>query len=55
MSIPTNKLKFLYRNVRSLDSKSKAMLTSALIQCHFDSNFKVQATNCPKQNNSIYS
>ena len=32
----TNKLKFLYRNVRSLDSKSKAMLTSALIQCHFD-------------------
>ena len=29
----TNKLKFLYRNVRSLDSKSKAMLTSALIQC----------------------
>ena len=32
----TNKLNFLYRNVRSLDSKSKAMLTSALIQCHFD-------------------
>ena len=32
----TNKLKFLYRNVQSLDSKSKAMLTSALIQCHFD-------------------
>ena len=32
----TNKLKILYRNVRSLDSKSKAMLTSALIQCHFD-------------------
>ena len=32
----TNKLKFLYRNARSLDSKSKAVLTSALIQCHFD-------------------
>ena len=32
----TNKLKILYRNVRSLDSKSNAMLTSALIQCHFD-------------------
>ena len=27
---------FLYRNARSLDSKSKAVLTSALIQCHFD-------------------
>ena len=32
----TNKLKFLYSNVRSLDSKSKAMLTSTLIKCHFD-------------------
>ena len=32
----TNKLKFLYRNARSLDSKSKAVLTSPLIQCHFD-------------------
>ena len=32
----TNKLKFLYRNARPLDSKSKAVLTSALIQCHFD-------------------
>ena len=32
----TNKPKFLYRNARSLDSKSKAVLTSALIQCHFD-------------------
>ena len=32
----TNKLKFLYRNDRSLDRKSKTMLTSALIQCHFD-------------------
>ena len=32
----TNKLKILYRNARSLDSKSKAELTSALIQCHFD-------------------
>ena len=32
----TNKLKFLYRNARSLDSKFKAVLTSALIQCHFD-------------------
>ena len=32
----TNKIKFLYRNVRSLDSKSKAVLTSTLIQCHFD-------------------
>ena len=32
----TNKLKFLYRNFQSLDSKSKAMLTSALIQFHFD-------------------
>ena len=27
----TNKLKILYRNARSLDSKSKALLTSALI------------------------
>ena len=32
----TNKVKFLYRNARSLDRKSKTMLTSALIQCHFD-------------------
>ena len=32
----TNKLQFLYRNARSLDSKSKAVLTSDLIQCHFD-------------------
>ena len=32
----TNKLKFLYRNAQSLDSKSKAVLTSALSQCHFD-------------------
>ena len=32
----TNELKILYRNARSLDSKSKAVLTSALIQCYFD-------------------
>ena len=32
----TNKLKFLYRNTRNLDRKTKTMLTSALIQCHFD-------------------
>ncbi|MGL1888436.1 MAG: reverse transcriptase family protein [Reichenbachiella sp.] len=32
----TNKLKFLYRNTRNLDRKTKSMLTSALIQCHFD-------------------
>ena len=32
----TNKLKFLYRNARSLDWRTKTFLTSALIQCHFD-------------------
>ena len=32
----TNKLKFLYRNARSLDRRTKTLLTSALIQCHFD-------------------
>ena len=32
----TNKLKFLYRTTRNLDRKTKSMLTSALIQCHFD-------------------
>ena len=32
----TNKLKILYRNARSQDSKLNAVLTSALVQCHFD-------------------
>ena len=32
----TNGLKFLYRNARSLDRRTNTMLTSALIQCHFD-------------------
>jgi len=32
----SNKLKFLYRITRSLDKKTKSLLTSALIQCHFD-------------------
>ena len=32
----TNKLKFLYRNARSLDRRTKTLLISALIQCHFD-------------------
>ena len=36
ITMSTNKLKFLYRNARPLDCKSKAVLTSALIQCYFD-------------------
>ena len=32
----TNTLTFLYRNARSLDRRTKTLLTSALIQCHFD-------------------
>ena len=31
-----NKIKFLYRNARNLDKKNKMLLTSALVQCHFD-------------------
>ena len=31
-----NKIKFLYRNAKNLDQKTKMLLTSALIQCHFD-------------------
>ena len=31
-----NKIKFLYRNTRHFDIKTKKMLVSALIQCHFD-------------------
>ena len=31
-----NKLKFLYRNTRSFNLKTKKLLVSALIQCHFD-------------------
>ena len=30
-----NKIKFLYRNAKNLDKK-KMLLTSALVQCHFD-------------------
>ena len=30
------KLKFLYRNTKSFDLKTKRLLVSALIQCHFD-------------------
>ena len=32
----SNKLKFLYRNTRNFDLKTKKLLVSALIQCHFD-------------------
>ena len=31
-----NKIKFLYRNAKDLDKKTKMLLTSALVQCHFD-------------------
>ena len=31
-----NKIKFLYRNAKNLDKKNKMLLTSALVQCHFD-------------------
>ena len=31
-----NKIKFLYRNAKNLDKKTKMLLTSALVQCHFD-------------------
>ena len=31
-----NKIKFLYRNANNLDKQTKMLLTSALIQCHFD-------------------
>jgi len=30
------KLKFLYRNTKSFNLKTKKLLVSALIQCHFD-------------------
>ena len=30
------KLKFLYRQTRNVNLKAKQLLTSALIQCHFD-------------------
>ena len=32
----SNKVKFLYRNARNFDKKTKKLLVSALIQCHFD-------------------
>ena len=32
----SNKVKFLYRNARNFDRKTKKLLVSALIQCHFD-------------------
>ena len=32
----TNKIKFLYRNTKNFDQHTKAMLASALVQCHFD-------------------
>ena len=31
-----NKIKFLYRNAKNLDKKTKMLSTSALVQCHFD-------------------
>ena len=31
-----NKIKFLYRNAKNLDKKNKMLLTSALVECHFD-------------------
>ena len=31
-----NKIKFLYRNAKNLDKKNRMLLTSALVQCHFD-------------------
>ena len=31
-----NKIKVLYKNANNLDKQSKMLLTSALIQCHFD-------------------
>ena len=31
-----NKITFLYRNANNLDKQTKMLLTSALIQCHFD-------------------
>ena len=42
-----NKVKFLYRNANKLDKQTKMLLTSALIQCHFDygrMNKKLQIT-----------
>ena len=32
----SNKLKFLYRNAGKFNLETKKLLTSALIQCHFD-------------------
>ena len=32
----SNKLKFLYRNARKFNMKTKQLLVSSLIQCHFD-------------------
>ena len=32
----SNKIKFLYSNTRSFNQRTKGMLASALIQCHFD-------------------
>ena len=32
----TNKVKFLYRNAKQFDLKTKKLLVSALIQCQFD-------------------
>jgi len=32
----SNKIKFLYRNARNFDLKTKKLLVSALVQCHFD-------------------
>ena len=36
ISKSSNKLKFLYRNTRKFNLKTKKLLVSALIQCHFD-------------------
>ena len=32
----SNKVKFMYRNANKLNMKTKQLLVSALIQCHFD-------------------
>ena len=40
-----NKIKFLYRNAKNLDKKTEMLLTSALVQCHFDNGCSIWYTD----------
>ena len=41
-----NKIKLLCRKAEDLDNKTKMLLTSALVQCHFDYGSSMWYTGC---------